>query len=212
MVEETPQPPDEPVMSAQRTRASLLIRVKDLSDQASWDEFVLLYGPFLLRCIRRAGVAEQDALDLVHDVLRIVVEQIGKFEYDAGKSFRAWLRTIAKHRAYRFFAQQGRQPAGAGGTSHAEALQELPGGPTAEDDDWAEAEWRKRVLELALSRVRHEVKGPTWEAFELRHLQGVESAEVARRLGMTVGAVYTSVSRVLQRLRQAVEEIDAAAS
>jgi serine/threonine protein kinase len=60
MVQDTPQPPDEAVMSAQRTRATLLMRVKDLSDQARWEEFVLLHGPFLLRCIRRVGVAEQE--------------------------------------------------------------------------------------------------------------------------------------------------------
>jgi RNA polymerase sigma-70 factor (ECF subfamily) len=201
-------------MHPDRTRASLLMRVKDLNDQASWDEFVVLYGPFLLRCLRRAGVAERDALDLVQDVLRIVVEQIGRFEYDAGRSFRSWLCTVATNRAYRFFAQQGRQPAGAGtgGTSHDEAIQELPAAAAGGEDDWVEAEWRKRVLELAMTRVRSEVQPQTWDAFTLRYLDGLESAEVARRLGMNVGAVYTSVSRVLKRLRDAVEEIDGTAS
>jgi RNA polymerase sigma-70 factor (ECF subfamily) len=201
-------------MNAQRTRATLLNRVKDLGDQTSWSEFVDLYGPFLLRCLRRAGVAERDALDLVQDVFRIVVEHIGRFEYDAAKSFRSWLCTIATHRAYRFFARQGRQPAAAGGTSHVEAIEALPaaGEGGGDADDWVEAEWRKRLLERAMTRVRQEVKGPTWQAFELRHLQDLDSTEVAQRLGMSVGAVYTSVSRVLKRLREAVEEIDESAS
>src|SRR5205085_1724650 len=118
-VDEGTRQPGETVMNAMRTRASLLERVKDCHDHASWGEFVELYGPFLLRWLRRSGVAERDAPDLVQDVLRVVIQSIGRFEYDEAKSFRAWLSTIATHRAYRFFAQQGRRPAGSGGTTHA---------------------------------------------------------------------------------------------
>ncbi len=194
-----------------RTRPSLLLRVRDLGDQKSWQEFVELYGPVILRYLRKVGVPDHDAPDLAQDVLRIVVQQIGRFEYDAGRSFRAWLRTIATHRAYRFFAEQGRRPLTPGGSDQMAAIQEIPVAD-AEQDALIEAEWRTRRLEMAMKQVCQEVTGPAWRAFELRYLEQLPPAEVAERLGMKIGAVYTSLSRVLKRLREAVEEIDGSAS
>jgi RNA polymerase sigma-70 factor (ECF subfamily) len=194
-----------------RTRPSLLLRVRNLGDQRSWQEFVELYGPVILRYLKRVGVPKRDAADLAQDVLRIVVQQIGTFEYDAGRSFRAWLRTIATHRAYRHFAQEGRRPQTPGGTDHMAAIQQVPV-TDEEHDALIEAEWRTRRMELAMKQVSQEVTGPTWRAFELRYLEQHPPAEVAERLGMKIGAVYTSLSRVLKRLREAVEEIDGSAS
>jgi len=181
--------------------------MRNMQDRKSWGEFVDLYGPLILRYLRRCGVAERDALDLVQDVLKIVARHIGRFEYDKRRSFRAWLRKIATHRAYKFFAEQGRRPAAPGGTTHLEAIQALPAA-SDETDDWVEEEWRKRRLEQAMMRVRREVKETTWKVFELRYLHGIEPAEVADRLKIEIGSVYTSLSRVLKRLREAVEEID----
>jgi RNA polymerase sigma-70 factor (ECF subfamily) len=190
-----------------RTPASLLLRVRDFGDQKSWDEFVALYGPIILRYLRRVGVPRQEALDLVQDVLGIIVRHIGSFQYDPGLSFRAWLRKVATNRAYRFFAQQGREPASPGGSSHAAAVQQVPGDDRAEDE-LIEQEWRRRRLEMALERVRTEVKPQTWQAFQLNYLQGLAPSDVASQLDMNIGAVYTGVCRVLARLRKAVEEID----
>ena len=194
-----------------RTRPSLLLRVKNLGDQRSWQEFMDLYGPVILRdLLRKVGVPDRDAPDLAQDVLGIVVQHIGTFGYDAGRSFRAWLRTIATHRAYRHFAKEGRQPQAPGGTDHMAAIQELPA-TDQEQDALIETEWRARRLELAMKQVRQEVTGPTWRAFGVRYLEQLPLAEVAERLGMKIGAVYTSVSRVLKRVREAVEEIDGSA-
>lgn len=210
-MEEGPVSPEEIAERNPRTRPSLLLRVRDLGDQKSWREFVELYGPVILRYLRRVGVSNQDAPDLVQDVLRIVVQQIGRFEYDAGRSFRAWLRTIATHRAYRHFAQEGRQPPRPGGTDHMAAIERVPV-TDEEQDALIEAEWRTRRMELAMKQVRGEVTEPAWRVFELRYLEQLPPSEVAARVGMKIGAVYTSLSRVLKRLREAVEEIDGSAS
>ena len=152
MVEGT-QSPAEQTMNGMKTRPSLLLRVRDFRDQKSWDEFVELYGPLVLRYLRRIGVAQQEALDLLQDILEIVVRHIGSFEYDPGKSFRAWLRTIATHRAYRYFRTKKRQPITPGGTTHVQAMHETPNKDDGQgENDWIEQEWRKRRLELALEK------------------------------------------------------------
>ena len=196
-------------MNGLKTRPSLLLRVRDLRDQKSWNEFVELYGPLVLRYLRRIGVPPQDAMDLLQDVLQIVVRHIGSFQYDPGKSFRAWLRTIATNRAYRYFWAKNRQPIPWGGTTHLGAIQDVPnrdGGQS--DEDWIEEEWQKRRMEVAINKVRGQVKEQTWQIFELHFLQYRSASEIAAQLGIKVGAVFTSLCRILKRLRKAVEEID----
>jgi len=190
-----------------KTRPSLLLRVRNLQDQRSWNEFFELYGPLILRYLRRLHVTEEDALDLSQDVMQIVVRRIKTFEYDAGRSFRAWLRTVTRNRALRHFKENPRQLDGAGGTTHHEVLQELPS-PDDDQNEWIEEEWRQRRMEMAVKRVRAQVKPKTWKIFELRYYDRKTSEEVAEKMGILVGTVYTSYCRVLARLGKAVEEID----
>jgi len=63
------------------TRPSLLVKIRDPRNQESWSQFVELYGPLILRCLRSMGVPEQDALDLSQDVLRILIRRMQTFEY-----------------------------------------------------------------------------------------------------------------------------------
>lgn len=195
-------------MNVGSTRISLLLRVRDLGNQESWEEFVELYGPLILRYLRRTGVSQQDALELVQDVLLKVVQHIGTFQYDPNRSFRAWLGTVARNRAYRFFAERGRRPITPGGTNHHVAVQETPHEDRAQDE-LIEEEWRRRRLEMALKRLRSEKQGTKGlEVFELVFVKELSREEVAERLGMQMGAVYTALCRILKRLRKILEEID----
>ena len=195
-------------MNGPRTRPSLLLRLRDFQDRKSWEEFVELYGPLILRYLLHVGVARQEALDLVQDVLWLVVRNIRHFEYDPLRGrFRDWLKTIARNRAYRFFAQRSRRPLTPGGTTHAMAIQETPCEDAAQDE-LIETEWRRRRFELAVKRVRPKCTEQTWQAFELQVVYELSAPEVAERLGMSRGAVHVAKCRVLARLRQAVEEID----
>ena len=190
------------------TRVSLLMRVRDLRDQKSWDEFLEIYGPILLRYARRLRPTEADALDLVQDVLTIVVNHIPSFEYDPKKGrFRGWLRTITENRAKRVRAEDLRRPQAPGGTAH-----QIIVGQASDDADHVkqlmEEEWQKRCYEVALKRVRDETSKENWETFELCVLQGVPPGEVARRMGTTRNNVYQRVRRVRQRLQAVLEELD----
>ena len=204
--------PGEKEVDDDRTRASLLEKVRQpRNDHKSWSEFVALYGPFLLRFLRRRSVRGEEALDLVQEVLLIVARKIGDFEYDPNRSFRAWLCTVASNQAKKLYRKEGRRSPAPGGTSHLEWIHELSD-PSEGDGDAIEAEWRKNVLEQAMIQVRAKVKETTWKSFELCSLQNLEPAEAAKRLGISIGSVYTNVSRVLTGLRKAVEEIDESSS
>jgi RNA polymerase sigma-70 factor (ECF subfamily) len=206
---------DENAMPNFKTDPELIRSIRDISNQIKWLEFVEFYSPLLLKVIRgqlgRIGKYRDDeAHDLVQDVLTRVMRNIGRFEYDPQKSFRRWLKTIATNRANRFFRENGRRPTPPGGTSNVLALQELgcvsdePGQMEVDD----ERDWRRRCLEVAVKHVRPTVHKKTWQAFELRFVHNKPYPEIASELDMEVGAVYTSISRVLKKIREAKEKFD----
>ena len=50
-----------PEESAWKTRESLLMRVKDQTDEQSWDDFVRYYRPFIYNLVRGMKIQHHDA-------------------------------------------------------------------------------------------------------------------------------------------------------
>src|SRR5437764_916337 len=76
------------------TPSSLLEVLRRSPSEAHWGRFVEVYTPLLFAWANRLGLTGQDAADLVQDVFVVLVKQLPAFDYDAQKSFRAWLKTI----------------------------------------------------------------------------------------------------------------------
>src|SRR4051812_17750364 len=76
------------------TSASLLERLRLPNEQEAWSRFVNLYSPLFFLWARHLGLQDSDAADLVQDVLTTLVQKLPCFEYDHGKGFRGYLRTI----------------------------------------------------------------------------------------------------------------------
>src|SRR5687767_693005 len=98
------------------TRASLLVRIRDGSDDEAWRLFVDLYGPLVYAFGRRNGLQDADAADLTQDVLQSVAGAVRGLEYDPRRgSFRGWLHTVARNRLLDFHRK--RQTRGSGDTA-----------------------------------------------------------------------------------------------
>jgi RNA polymerase sigma-70 factor (ECF subfamily) len=82
---------------------------------------------------------------------------------------------------------------------------ELPDQPV-DFEAQLESERRQAIFLWAAKRVREEVQPATWEAFWRAGVSGENVDAVARALGMSRGAVYVAKSRVMSRLRQAVQD------
>lgn len=53
-----------------QTRPSLLRKVKDWQDQASWQEFYATYKPIIVALARKSGLTEAEAEDLAQETIR----------------------------------------------------------------------------------------------------------------------------------------------
>lgn len=193
------------------TRATLLIRLKDIDDAEAWSEFVQLYGPVVYGFARKRGLQDSDAADMVQEVLRSVARNAHRMEYDPKRgTFRGWLYTVTRNKIYNFLSAQKRQQRGAGDVSSQERLEAVADPKNDTEAVW-ELEYQRRLSSKAMDRVKHEFQPATWQAFWGTAVEGRAASEVGESLKMTSGAVYVAKSRVLARLRDEVQKLMAEA-
>ncbi len=194
------------------TRASLLLRLRDSQDHEAWVEFVSLYEPVTYRLLRRCGLQDADAREVMQDLLMAVSRSIDRWDPAKERgSFRAWLRRVARNLVINWLKQRQRHVIATGGSDLQAMLSGLPddsGPETAEFDQ----ELRRAMFQRAAEQVRAEVQPATWQAFCETGIVGTSPAETAKKLGLTVGAVRVAKCRVLARLQAAVHEMEKASS
>jgi RNA polymerase sigma factor (sigma-70 family) len=193
-----------PVDESPLTRASLLLQIRDGSNQPAWQEFVSLYGPVVYGFARKRGLQDADAADLMQDVLRSVSSAIGRLDYDRAQgTFRGWLFTITRNKIFNFLTARRIRPQGSGDSSTNRLLASQP--EASDGADTWELEYQRRLAALAMDRVKPEFQEKTWRAFWLTAVEGASAADVANRIGLSPGAIYVAKSRVLARLKDEVE-------
>ncbi len=188
------------------THVTLLVRLRNAQDKEAWAQFVDIYAPLLYRFARRQRLQDADAADLTQDVLMSVAGAIERFEYDRRVgTFRGWLFTVARNKIKNFVARSRRGPRATGQSDVQEMLANQP----AADEDQAswDKEYESRLFDWAAERVRGLFAENTWRAFWMTAVEGKNPKDVARTVGVSVGAVYIAKSRVLAELKRQIQEI-----
>jgi RNA polymerase sigma factor (sigma-70 family) len=189
------------------TRASLLVRLRDGGDTGAWREFVHLYAPIIYGFARKRGLQDADAADLMQEVLRSVSLAAKRLEYDPARgSFRGWLFTITRNKVFNFLESRSRRVLGSGDSRVQQRLEQQADSDGALSAEW-EANYQRTMANQAMERVKGEFQAATWDAFIQTAVEGRTPAQVANRVGLSVGAVYVAKSRVIARLRQEIERM-----
>ena len=190
---------------SETTRVTLLLRLRDRTDELSWQDFHARYGELLYRYARARGASAVDAEDIVQEVELYLFKAMEGFEYDAAKGrFRAYLRAAVVHAADRKAAKDARQ----GRTLDPEAFDYLAASREAQRDERWEREWRLHRLRWALREIAPEFQDKTLEAFRLHVLAGLPVGETAAQVGLSEASVYQSKSRVLRRVKERLDALD----
>ncbi len=185
------------------TTTLLLAQIADFGESRAWEEFDRRYRPVLLTFGISLGLGRDDAADMAQTTLADLARGLRDGQYCRGKGrLRAWIFGIARHRAARIIATR-------------RCVQHLADELGALSDErmadlWEQAR-QKAIVDAALARLREtsRIAPATLSAFELVALRGVPAVEVAVLCGMRgADEVYIAKSRVTQRLRQIVAEIE----
>ncbi|HMC27463.1 MAG TPA: sigma-70 family RNA polymerase sigma factor [Verrucomicrobiae bacterium] len=200
------------------TRASLLKRLKDLGDDASWNEFYQTYRELIYSVARRAGLNETEADEVVQETVIAVAKKMPGFRYDpAVDSFKGWLLMVTRWRildqlekrravgSQSPLAPAGRHQENRTRTATVERIPDPSGFALMEiwDD-----EWQKNLLNAALLRIKRQVHPQHYEIYHLLVILGKGVREVAQTLGVNAGQVYLARHRVGALLKKEVKRLE----
>ena len=188
------------------TRASLLLRLRDSKDHAAWVEFVTLYEPVAYRLLRRHGLQDADAREVMQELFLTISRNIDRWEPAKERgTFRGWLGRVVRNLVINWLKSRQQRAVARGGSEMQAMLDMLPGADGPETVEF-DQELRRSLFHRAAEQVRGEVHAATWQAFWETGIVGTSATDAAKKLGMTVGAVRVAKCRVLTRLKTVVSE------
>jgi RNA polymerase sigma-70 factor (ECF subfamily) len=194
------------------TRKSLLSRLKNWEDNASWRDFFDTYWKLIYGIALKAGLTHSEAQDVVQETVLGVARSIGQFKYDPAKcSFKSWLMQVTRHRIANQFTKRKRHPV------HAQALAEnsedtpllerVPDAANSLESVW-EQEWEKNLMDAALRKVKRRVPMEQYQMFDLYVLKNWPVRKVAETLNVTAGHVYVAKHRISRLVRKEIEILE----
>ncbi len=205
------------------TRATLLHRLKDWQDQASWQDFFDIYWKLIYGVAMRGGLTNTEAEDVVQQTMIAVAKHMPGFKYDpALGTFKTWLLNMTRWRITDKLRQ--RQPHVVphdfpADPDHHEAVHEnvnqdhkmraLPQSLQVAPDLeklW-DAEWEKNLLAAATAKARRRVDPQQYQIFDCQVIKGWTAEHVAKAFGMTANHVYVAKHRVIALIKEEVERL-----
>ena len=191
--------------SSNTTSRSLLVGVRR-HDPEAWDRLVFLYGPSVVQWCRHMKLKEQEIPDVLQEVFQVVATRLDRFHKEKrSDTFRGWLRTVTRNKVIDLLRSREKEAEAAGGT---EAKMRLGSIAAEEVNDAPNDRIESDLLQRALSLIQEHFAENTWRAFWLTVVEGRPTADVADELGMRPGTVRVARSRVLNRLRLELGEIE----
>ena len=192
------------------TAHHLVLSLGDPANEREWSQFVRLYQPALVAWLRKRGLRLHDAEDCTQKVLISVVRSIGTFRDDmAPAPFRRWLQRIARNELINHVRKAGTQPKSFDDSIVWNRIASQLLDTQAENfDHEVEAEYQRHLLLTAADQVRSTTHESTWQAFWRTMVLAEPTAIVARDLGVSIGSVYVSKGRVLQRLQAVIQTLE----
>ena len=191
-------------MSNPDTRGSILVGICQ-HDPDRWREFDSIYRPMLIGFLRKHGLNESDASDVVQDVFVKLLGRIQTYNRERWK-FRTWLFAVAHHALVDFARRRATQRKAVDGWV-ATVLHSSASDSVKMEQEWGRLH-RKKILAHALKTVRSRTSAKSWACFEQRLLRDRPGIEIAAELGIEPGAVFVNACRVLKRVRAVCEEFD----
>lgn len=204
------QPDDEFIP----TRATLISRLKNWQDQASWQDFFDTYWKLIYGLARKFGLNDEDAQDVVQETLMSVAQQMPNFEYDPKLgSFKSWLRTLIRWRITDHLRK--RNPAVSVPLDHDSdaddssfALRELPDKKAQSIDQLYEQEWQKNLLDAAIDRVKRKIDPQKYQVFDFYVNKEWSPEKVASAFKISVDQVYLAKHRVTEMIKSEVKRLE----
>jgi RNA polymerase sigma-70 factor (ECF subfamily) len=197
------------------TRQSLLSRLRNWDDRASWEDFFNTYWSLIYSVALKARLTEAEAQDVVQETVITVARQMPQFQYDPGKgSFKGWLLKTTQWRINDQFRK--RRP-GVPFVDHpGTTTEQTPEGTDREklrvealgvEKHWDEL-WEAHLLEAAIEWVRRRADPREFQIFDLTVNRGMGPLKVAKTLNVMRAHVYYAKHKIARMIRREIERLE----
>ena len=196
------------------TRKSLLGRLKNFEDNASWRDFFDTYWRLIYGFATQRGLSHEEAQEVVQETVVAVAKSIGKFNYDPQVcAFTTWLLSVTRSKIANQFTRRARHGAVASAppddSSGTGLIERIPDEQGAQWDKTWDEEWQKNLMDAAVQRVKRRVSIEQYQMFDLFVLKQWPARDVARTLGVTTAHVYVAKHRLSKLIRKEFEALEA---
>jgi RNA polymerase sigma-70 factor (ECF subfamily) len=194
------------------TRATLIHRLQNWQDQASWQDFFDTYWKLIYGVARKGGLSESESQDVVQETMMAVAKHILNFKYDPSVcSFKTWLLNMTRWRMTDQFNR--RVPVN---NSFSRALEETPSTQTTSElidpssnklEALWEAEWEKNLLDAALGNVKRRLEPEKYQIYDFYVNKGWAPEKVAQSFDVSLSQVYVCKHRVTELITSEVRRL-----
>src|SRR5262245_59982267 len=194
------------------TRWSLLTRLKNWDDQASWQEFFDTYWKLIYGVALKAGLIDAEAQDVVQETVITVAKNLDQFKTDpAHGSFKGWLLQTTRWRIADQFRKRppdyGRSASRPDDTTRTATVERVPDPAGFNLDSIWESEWEKNLLAVATENVKQRVSPEEYQMFDLCVVRHCPVKEVAAKLGVKTWKVYFAQKKVSALIKKEFKKV-----
>ena len=212
-IEKGPSSPSAPEDSI-ATRQSLLLRLKDMEDEASWREFFDTYWSLIYGVARKAGLSDAEAQEVVQETVISMARKIQGFVYDPSVcSFKTWMLRLTRWRVLNHLKARQAEAARRHESLRSDEATRTPTIEAIPDPAWDNAgidwdrDWEHNILETARERTKRRVNPGQYQVYDLCVHREMPAWEVARTLEINLARVYLCRHRVGRVLMQELERL-----
>ncbi len=195
------------------TRATLIQRLKNWQDQASWQDFFDTYWKLIYNVALKGGLSEVEAQEVVQETMISIAKHMPGFKYDpAIGSFKGWLLKMTRWRITDQLRKRGSTaewPSVSHDTATGDHAVEQVVDPASQDWNavW-DAEWRRNLFDAAIARVKRRCDPQKYQMFDLYVNKEWSPAKVAGAFGVSIAQVYLAKHRVTEMIAEEVRRLE----
>lgn len=195
------------------TRKSLLGRLKNWEDNASWRQFFDTYWKLIYAFAVQRGLTHQEAEEVVQETILAVAKSIPNLDYNPERCrFKTWLLTVTRSKIANLHEKKARNPSvhppedASLATPILERVADMK-----QQEDWErlwDSEWEKNLMDAAIQRVKRRVSIEQFQMFDLFVLKGWPARQVAKTLHVTVAHVYVAKHRISKLVQKEIAQLE----
>lgn len=195
-----------------RTRATLVNRLKDWRDQTSWQEFFNVYWKLIYGVARKSGLSDAESMDVVQETMLAVAKHMPEFKYDPSVgSFKSWLLQMTRWRILDQLRRRHpiiRRSSTATSTRRTAVIERVPDENTLAVDQIWQADWERSLLDAALAKVKSRIDPQKFQIFDFYVNKEWPPEKVAHAFGVSLNTVYLAKNRISELLRDEVRRLE----